>query len=179
MGVRISAIFDTYAHAEKAVDALRRMGVSDADLAILSRNDVEGWQRNESVAHPAVHGDNAAERAGKGLAVGAGVGALFGLMAVAIPGVGPFITAGWLAEALGVTAGGAVAGAIVGGTSGAISTMLTKAGYTEEEARYYGSALDRGGVFVSVNTNTAMVSEAKIRETLAQYGGRMPVAVPV
>jgi uncharacterized membrane protein len=175
MGVRISAVFDNYAQANQAVDALRRLGVNDADLAVLSRNDIEGWNRHEN----AVHEDNAAERAGKGLAVGAGVGALFGLIAVAIPGVGPFITAGWLAEALGVTAGGAVAGAIVGGTSGAISTLLTKAGYTEDEARYYGSALDRGGVFVAVNTNTPMVTEAKIRDTLAHYGGRMPVGVAV
>lgn len=173
MGVSISAVFDTYTQANQAVDTLRRLGISDEDLAVVSRDDVEGWQRSDDAS------DNAAERAGNGLAVGAGVGALFGLLAVAIPGVGPFITAGWLANILGVTAGGAVAGAIVGGTSGAIAGLLTKAGYTEEEAHYYGSALDQGGVFVSVNTNSALLSADKIRDTLAYYGGRMPVPVPV
>jgi hypothetical protein len=38
--------------------------------------------------------DSAGKRAAKGAAAGAGAGLLFGLAALAIPGVGPFITAG-------------------------------------------------------------------------------------
>ena len=54
-----------------------------------------------------------------------GVGALFGIAAALIPGVGPFITAGTLlATTLGAVGGGAVAGAVVGGTTGLIASAL-------------------------------------------------------
>jgi hypothetical protein len=88
------------------------------------------------------------QRAAKGAAAGAGAGLLFGLAALAIPGVGPFITAGALASALGTTGGALAAGAIVGGTSGAIAGGLSKAGYSREESQFYGPAVERGGVRV-------------------------------
>jgi hypothetical protein len=65
------------------------------------------------------------------------------LAALAIPGVGPFITAGALATALGTTGGALAAGAIVGGTSGAIAGGLSKAGYSKDEAEFYGPAVER------------------------------------
>ncbi len=104
---------------------------------------------------------------------GAGVGALFGLAAALIPGVGPFITAGALASALGAAGGGAVAGAIVRGASGAIAGALSNAGYNEHEANYYGSAVESGGVFVAVDTDGSAISADQARSVLVQYGGRM------
>jgi hypothetical protein len=97
-------------------------------------------------------------------------GLLFGLAALAIPGVGPFITAGALASALGTTGGALAAGAIVGGTSGAIAGGLSKAGYSREESEFYGPAVERGGVLVAVETEGA-VSPEKTREILARHGG--------
>ncbi|GAB4458382.1 MAG: hypothetical protein OHK0029_19510 [Armatimonadaceae bacterium] len=177
MATRVSAVFDNYSQADQAVSALRQMGVSDSNLAILSRNDIEGYAKQQG-HHEDRSGDDAGERLGKGLGIGAGVGALFGLAAAAIPGVGPFITAGWLAETLGVAGGAAVAGAVVGGTSGAISSLLVDAGYTEEEARYYGDALDQGGVFVSVDTRDDASDIERVRQTLMNYGGRMATSTP-
>jgi hypothetical protein len=92
------------------------------------------------------------------------------LAALAIPGVGPFITAGALATALGTTGGALAAGAIVGGTSGAIAGGLSKAGYSKDEADFYGPAVERGGVLVAVETE-GVVSPDQTREILSRHGG--------
>ena len=89
--------------------------------------------------------------ASSGAAWGGVVGlAAFGLAALLIPGVGPFITAGVLASALGATGGAIASGAIVGGASGALAGAFAKAGYSREEADFYGSTVERGGVLVAV-----------------------------
>jgi hypothetical protein len=166
---RVTAVFDDRSQAEQAITALRQLGVTDTQLSVLARHGDDLGTAGSATA------DKAADTAGdtgKGLLAGAGVGALFGLAAAMIPGVGPFITAGWLASALGATAGGAAAGAIVGGTSGAIAGALTNAGYDRNEADYYGSAVESGGTLVAVDTAGAAVSDAQVRATLAQYGGR-------
>ena len=117
-----------------------------------------------------VSDDNAGERIGKGALAGAGVGTLFGLAALVIPGVGPFITAGVLASALGATGGAVAAGAIVGGTSGALAGAFSKAGYSKEEAEYLGSTVERGGVLVAVDADD--VSAERLRSELTRLGGR-------
>jgi hypothetical protein len=160
---RVTAVFDDRGRAERAVDELRRLGVRDTDLSFLARSE------DEAVAAGAREG--AGERAAKGAAVGGGAGLLFGLAALAIPGLGPFITAGGLASALGVTGGALASGAIVGATSGAIAGALTKAGYSKEESDFYGPAVERGGVLVAVETS-GLVSPDQADEILVQYGGR-------
>ena len=114
--------------------------------------------------------DTAGKRAAKGAAAGAGAGLLFGLPALAIPGVGPFITAGALASALGTTGGALAAGAIVGGTSGAITGGLSRAGYSREQSEFYGPTVERGGVLVAVETE-GVVSPGQAGEVLARHGG--------
>jgi heat induced stress protein YflT len=162
---RVTAVFDNTAQAERAVTELRRRGVSDAQLSFVARR--EGTVETRSGA------EGAGERAGKGALAGAGVGALFGLAAALIPGIGPFVTAGALASALGVTGGAVASGAIVGGVSGGIAGALTKAGFTREEAEYYGPAVERGDVLVAVDTTTAGVtSDSDVRSVLEQHGGR-------
>ena len=167
---RVTAIFDSQAQAQNAVQALRQLGVSDSHLSIVARHgDNTAVAGSGSAAHDA--GD-AADGATKGLLAGAGVGALFGLAAALIPGVGPFITAGALATSLGAAGGGAAAGAIVGGTTGAVAGALAKSGYDEHESHYYGSAIEQGGIFVAVDADGSAVSDDQVRATLAQYGGR-------
>jgi hypothetical protein len=167
---RVTAIFDSQAQAQNAVQALRQLGVSDSHLSIVARHgDNTAVAGSGSAAHDS--GD-AADGATKGLLAGAGVGALFGLAAALIPGVGPFITAGALATSLGAAGGGAAAGAIVGGTTGAVAGALAKSGYDEHESHYYGSAIEQGGIFVAVDTVGSSVSDDQVRATLAQYGGR-------
>ena len=80
------------------------------------------------------------------------------------------ITAGALASALGTTGGALAAGAIVGGTSGAIAGGLSKAGYSKDEAEFYGPAVESGGVLVAVDTE-GEISPEQTREILARHGG--------
>ncbi len=161
---RVTAVFDDRARAEGAVTELRRLGVTDTDLSFVARNEEEAVAAGASA-------DTAGKRAAKGAAAGAGAGLLVGLAALAIPGVGPFITAGALASALGTTGGALAAGAIVGGTSGAIAGGLSKAGYSREESEFYGPAVERGGVLVAVDTE-GVVSPDQAREVLTRNGGR-------
>jgi hypothetical protein len=114
-----------------------------------------------------------ADATGKGLLGGAGIGALFGLAAALIPGVGPFVAAGALATALGATGGAVAAGALVGATSGAIAGALAKAGYPEQEAHWYANELERGGLMVAVDTQGLRLSESEIRDVLVRCGGRI------
>ena len=160
---RVTAVFDNQARAERAVTELRRLGVTDTDLSFVARSEEEAVAAGASP-------DTAGKRAAKGAAAGAGAGLLFGLAALAIPGVGPFITAGALASALGTTGGALAAGAIVGGTSGAIAGGLSRAGYSREESEFYGPAVERGGVLVAVDTE-GVVSPDQARAVLARHGG--------
>jgi hypothetical protein len=161
---RATAIFDDREQAEHAIAELRRRGVTDSHLSIIARRleDAEIERRPP--------GASAGERIAKGAITGAGVGTLFGLAAVLIPGVGPFIAAGTLASALGATGGAAAAGAIVGGTSGALAGAMAKADYSKDEVEFYGPLVERGGILVTVDTDD--VSHDRLRSELAQLGGR-------
>ncbi|MBB6097207.1 hypothetical protein HNR42_000621 [Deinobacterium chartae] len=138
------------------------------DVRTEPHRDAEG----DMVRSDGVTGKDMGEGAAKGLLVGGSVGAIFGLAAALIPGVGPIITAGALATSLGSAAGGAVAGAIVGGTAGTIAGALSQAGYSGEEATYYGEAVERGGFLVAVDTTPALGMN-EVQEVLRRHGGRM------
>src|SRR3989338_2862272 len=119
MSKRISAIFESHAHAERAITELRGLGIGDEHLSIVSQHPEHrggggGVGVTERTTDKATDKD-VATGAGKGLLGGVGVGALFGLAAALIPGVGPFVAAGALASALGAVGGAVAAGAIVGG----------------------------------------------------------------
>ena len=77
-----------------------------------------------------------------GTAVGGGLGLLAGIGALAIPGVGPVVAAGWLVATL--------AGAGVGAGAGGLLGALTGAGVGEEESHVYAEGVRRGGSLVSV-----------------------------
>ena len=166
---RVTAIFHDRAQAQQAVTALMGMGVNEQNMSIVAQ---QGHATGGASGQAA--GSEAADAAGdvtKGTVAGMGAGALFGIAAALIPGVGPFITAGTLlTTALGAVGGGAVAGAVVGGTTGAIASTLARAGYSEQEASHYGSAVEAGGTLVVVDTTG--LNDAGVRDVLRQYGGQ-------
>jgi uncharacterized membrane protein len=164
MSKRISAIFKSHAEAERVISDLRVLGLDDRKLSLVTRHGTEGG---------ADLGAGVQESTGKGLLAGAGLGALFGLASAFIPGVGPFIAAGALATTLGTVGASTVAGAVVGGATGALSGALTKAGYPENESRFYGEEIERGGVLVSADLDGASVSESQVRAIYDQHGGRI------
>ena len=167
---RMTVLFDDRAHAEAAVNELRQLGVNESKMSIIARQGEQGL----AGGHAGDHDHDGADVA-KGTAAGMGVGALFGIAAALIPGVGPFITAGTLlTAALGAVGGGAVAGAVVGGTTGLIASALAKAGYDEHESNYYGSAIEGGSTLVAIDTTG--LNESAVNDVLSNYGARSAVA---
>ena len=162
---RMTVLFDDRAHAEAAVNELMKLGVDHSKMSIIARHD------NDGMAAGAHTGDHDGGDVAKGTAAGMGVGALFGIAAALIPGVGPFITAGTLlTTALGAVGGGAVAGAVVGGTTGLIASALAKAGYDEHESKYYGEAVEGGSTLVAIDTTG--LNESAVKDVLSNYGAR-------
>ncbi len=69
-----------------------------------------------------------------------------------------------------------VAGAVVGGTTGAVAGALSHAGYDEHEANYYSNAVHGGGILVAVDTDGSAISPAQVSSILTQYGGHFATA---
>ena len=132
----VCRVYDSYAQARAAVDAVQSSGVPAADVSIVANKYVSAEHADvEEVS-------GAAKGAGIGGALGGGAGLLAGLGLLAIPGLGPVVAAGWLAS----TAVGAAAGAATGGIVGA----LVDAGVDRDHAAVYSELVRRGGTMVTV-----------------------------
>ncbi len=95
--------------------------------------------------------------AGIGAALGGSLGLLAAVSALAIPGIGPLLIAGPLL--------GAFAGAAAGGAVG----VLVGEGIPEDEAKLYEERLKKGGLLVSVLTETRQEAD-RARNILQQTG---------
>jgi uncharacterized membrane protein len=162
----ISAVFDSRSEAEAAVQELRSAGVDTDRLSLVGRDD---GRTRVSDGSGDVIDDDAGKDAAKGALGGAGLGAILGVAALAIPGVGPLAAAGAIASSAipGAAAIGAGAGAIAGGLAG----YLKNHGVSDEDASYYESRINEGGIFVSVDTGEGDVSPEQARDILARNGG--------
>lgn len=165
MAELISAFFNDRQAAETAVSRLLEIGVPNEAISFVARGEAAG-----EGAH--TQGDTA-KGALAGLGLGAGLGALLGIGALFIPGIGPLIAAGALAQGLGVTAAAAAGGAILGGTVGTLAGAFSKWGLSEEDAQRYAREVERGAVFVGVDPERSPVSPAVIAEALERSGGRV------
>ena len=160
----VSAVFDDRADAQRAVQELRSAGVDEGAISIVGRPDDDSRYRSDE------HDDGASKGSVAGSAAAGGVGgALLGIGAMAIPGVGPLAAAGAIAASAAAT-GGAV-GAAVGATGGAIARMLTDHDVDGRDAEYFEEHIERGGTFVSVDTRRANADRAEVRSILQNCGG--------
>lgn len=157
----VSSVFDNRAEAERAVTELRAAGVRDNAISIIAQHDGKNTTTDGS-------GEKTGDLVSK-TALGAGAGALLGIAALAIPGVGPLVAAGAIAET--AVGGAAVAGTAAGAAAGGLTSLLTKHGVSDEDARYYEDRVNNGGVFVSVDTNAAGLDPETTREILYRAGG--------
>lgn len=146
----ITAMFDRYADAARAVERLKASGISNDEISIVSNDATERDRYGTDTDTAEAAGTGAGTGAGLGAAVGGGVGLLAGLGLLAIPGIGPVVAGGWLAS----TALGAAVGAGTGGLVGA----LTGAGIEESHAHTYAEGIRRGGTLVTVRTDDAKVA---------------------
>lgn len=149
----ITALFDGYNDAAKAVRGLETAGFVSDDISLV----VSTYE--QAIGEPSASDTISAEGAGTGAGIGAllgGAGGLLaGLGALAIPGIGPVVAAGWLVS----TVLGAIAGAAVGGATGGVIGGFTASGVHEQDAHVIAEGVRRGGSVVSVRTDESREGE--------------------
>lgn len=140
----VTGLFRDRESAERAYGSLSERGYGKDDVNLMMSDDT----RNKYFADDddSELGTKAWEGAGKGAAIGGGVGATLAAIAaigttLALPGLGLLI-AGPIAAGLA----GAGAGAATGGLVGA----LIGHGIPEEQARHYDQGLREGGIVMGV-----------------------------
>jgi hypothetical protein len=148
----IARMFDSYTDASTAVRALEAAGFSHDDVSLVARRPEE-TAGTTGTTEAAESGAGAGTGATIGTLIGGGAGLLAGLGALAIPGLGPVIAAGWLVAALTGAGVGAAAGGLLGG--------LVGAGIGDEHAHAYAEGVRRGGNLVTVRAEEARIAEAE------------------
>lgn len=161
----VSAVFDSYDEAERALSELRRAGVRESALSVIAQRD--GKTTETSDGHTTDHDGHGSII--RGLLGGGALGAGLGVAALAIPGVGPLAAVGAIAasavpEAIGI-------GAALGAAAGGLNEALHKHGVSKEDASYYGDRIKQGGIFVSVDPRDAGISREAAEDILYRNGG--------
>jgi len=133
----------TVPQAENIVDALKSAGFTSNDISALlpDKRTTKDFAHEHNTKAP----EGATAGGAAGLGVGAAVGWLAGIGALAIPGVGPFIAAGPIMAALSGAALGTATGGIIGG--------LVGMGIPEFEAKRYDAKVRDGNILISVHTD--------------------------
>ena len=138
--------FENRAQAQQAVRELRQMGFREEDIGVAARHDEAAPAGTTEAPRTEAQGEEtkAGTGAAAGAAAGAGVGALWGIgvVAGALPAIGPVIAGGALAAVLA----SAASGAVVAGLAGALIGM----GVPEEEAKHYEREFEAGRTIVTV-----------------------------
>ena len=143
----VTGLFRDRESAERAYNSLNSRGYSNDDVNLIMSDET---RKKHFADQDTELGTKAWEDAGKGAAIGGGVGATLGALAaigttLALPGLGLLI-AGPIAAAL---AGGG-AGALTGGLIGA----LVGHGIPEEHAKEYDRGVREGGIVMGVNARS-------------------------
>jgi hypothetical protein len=157
MTTTVVGLFDDLDHARMAVQDLRELGITNADIGFATHDARGEYGRSLEAA-----GSGAATGAAAGALLGGIGGLLVGLGALVIPGIGPIVAAGPLAAALGTLAGAGV-GAVTGGVVGSLVDL----GVPEEEAQYYVEGVRRGGTLVTVKAPDRQVDQ--VRQVLGDH----------
>ena len=145
----ITGLFDTHAMAENAITQLKQHGYTSDEISIIMKDAQEA---NALSAATETHAHETSTAA-----IGGGVGALLGgllaISAVAIPGIG-IVAAGALAALF--VGGGGVTGSAVG--------WMVGAGIPEDMAPHYERGLHEGGIVVTVAAHPG--DEANVQHIL-------------
>ncbi len=157
----IAHMYDNYQDAQRVVTDLEAAGVPHSDISIVANADAQGRPATGATTAGTTTSASTGGGAGAllGAGVGGGVGLLAGLGALAIPGVGPVVAAGWLVATL--------AGAGIGAAGGGLVGSLTGAGVSKDEANVYAEGVRGGGSLVTVRADETMA--ARIEETMQRH----------
>jgi hypothetical protein len=151
----VVGIFDRVEDAEATLNDLRAAGFADADISLVMQQRGTAPERGAGET-------KASEGTVAGASIGAVLGGIAGLAALAIPGIGPLLAAGPIAAALGALTGGALGG-LVGSFSGL--------GIPTEHAKSYDAAIRAGGIVLAVRAPDREADERAGR-IMDQHGAR-------
>jgi hypothetical protein len=149
-------MYDSYEQARAVVTELETAGVPQSDISLVANESTRSAAFTTAGTTAADSGTATGHRAPAtetgagtgavlGTAVGGGLGLLAGIGALAIPGVGPVVAAGWLVATL--------TGAGIGAAGGGLIGALTGAGLSRDEANVYAEGVRGGGSLVTVRTD--------------------------
>ncbi len=155
-------VFSDKTQADRAVDALFNAGFDTHQIGVVTRDHANYRPISKTVTTKKTdEAEKTATGATAGAVAGAGIGALvgWGVLAGAIPVVGPALFAGTLGVLASNAAGGAAAVGLIG--------ALTGWGVSEEHAKHYESEIAAGRVVVTVTSDDRCETA---KEILKQYG---------
>jgi hypothetical protein len=141
---------------------------ADAPIDVVEADRVHILDTHRTEPHAAsgittTTGRDAAKGAVEGAGIGLGLGALLGLAAIAIPGVGWVAGAGALVAGLAAATG--AAGAVAGGAYGFLADLGLPPHYTQQLQTH----LETGGPVLSVHLSDG-VPETEVIQLLEKYG---------
>jgi len=160
-----SALFDNETLAQGAVDTLIHAGLDKDKISMVKKHEGETVVTD---GEGDLQGSTAASVAGKA-AIGAGAGTILGIAALAIPGVGPFVAAGAIAQA--AIGGAAVTGAVAGAVAGGIAGALQRHGIEQADAEFYERELSAGRVLLIVDVDAEVTETLTYLDILRSEGG--------
>jgi hypothetical protein len=170
----VGALFDNRSDAEDAINALKARGFGGDLIGIAMRDrTAQGGLIDDTNTRAA---EGATTGAVGGGLLGGVVGFLVGIGALAIPGIGPVVSAGVLTATLGAAGATALAGAGIGAAAGGVIGALVGMGIPETEAAYFDTGFRKGRTLVTVNAGARSLEAA---QTLEQYGGDLGVSTEV
>ena len=162
----VTGVFESRADAEKAVNQLRTLGLSQDDIGLITPGSrPETVERGVPITDTEEPGMGRAMGAAVGGAMGAAGGATLGLAAasLAVPGVGPVIAFGMI--------GAALLGAVGAATGAALGNQLEEQlgeGVPHEDVFLYEDALRHGRSIVIAHVDDDRADRA--REVIKNSG---------
>jgi hypothetical protein len=143
---------------EAAKQALYQGGFSEDEVSYLA-GDTRGHQT--PAVGPALKNEGSQSEAVSDAFLGGTIGLAAGVLALALPGIGPLLAIGPLAAAMGGMTAGVATGGLIG--------LLKDHGISEDEAEFYAEGVKRGGALVTVH-GVDQDRETKARKILKDSG---------
>jgi hypothetical protein len=153
-------MYDTYDLARTVVKDLEAAGVPHSDISLVANDKARSGAETTAGDRSSAVENASGAGAAIGTVLGGGAGLLAGIGALAIPGVGPVVAAGWLVATL--------AGAGIGAASGGLIGALTGAGLSRDEAHVYAEGVKGGGSLVTVRVNDA--DAPRVEDMMGRHG---------
>ncbi len=160
----ITAVFDARTKVDAAIAELSSEGAPAKSIALLCRAN---QFMDPGMKWPEGH----SKRSVAGVVVGSGfAGAMLGIGILMVPGVGPLAAGGALASSA-ISSVASLSG-IIAATGGAVAKMLTDHDVDGVSASFYDKEIQRGKIFLSVDTDIAKVTRERVLEIFANHGGQ-------